>query len=125
MSDSVRPHGQQSTRLLCPRDSPGKSTGLGCHFLLQKEATEPQVSGSLDDRLMSKDRQVKVKVSCSIMSDSLQLYELGTARLLCPRDSPGKSTGVGCHALLQGIFPTRGLNLRLLHLLIERQVLYH
>ena len=31
------------------------------------------------------------------------------ARLLCPWDSPGKSTGVGCHALLQGIFPTQGL----------------
>ena len=32
-------------------------------------------------------------------------------------DSLGKSTGVGCHALLQGIFLTQGLNLRLLHLL--------
>ena len=31
-------------------------------------------------------------------------------RLLCPCDSPGKNTGVGCHALLQGIFPTQGLN---------------
>ena len=30
-------------------------------------------------------------------------------------DSPGKSTGVGCHFLLQGIFPTQGLNLCLLH----------
>ena len=29
-------------------------------------------------------------------------------------DSPGKKTGVGCHALLQGIFPTQGLNLHLL-----------
>ena len=29
--------------------------------------------------------------------------------LLCPCDSPGKNTGVGCHALLQGIFPTQGL----------------
>ena len=28
------------------------------------------------------------------------------AKLLCPWDSPGKNTGVGCHALLQGIFPT-------------------
>ena len=28
-------------------------------------------------------------------------------------DSPGKNTGVGCHALLQGIFTTQGLNLRL------------
>ena len=31
-------------------------------------------------------------------------------RLLCPWDSPGKNTGVGCHALLQGIFPTQGWN---------------
>ena len=34
MSDSVRPHGLQPSRLLCPWDSPGKSTGVGCHFLL-------------------------------------------------------------------------------------------
>ena len=37
--------------------------------------------------------------------------------LLCPWDSPGKSTRVGCHFLLQGIFPTQGLNLNLLYLL--------
>ena len=36
-------------------------------------------------------------------------------------DSPGKNTGVGCHALLQGIFPTQGLNPGLLHC---RQILY-
>ena len=35
-------------------------------------------------------------------------------RLLCPWDSPGKNTGVGCHYLPQGIFPTRGSNLCLL-----------
>ena len=38
-------------------------------------------------------------------------------RLLCPWDSPGKNTGVGCHALPQGIFPTQGSNLGLLCLL--------
>ena len=37
------------------------------------------------------------------------------ARLLCPWDSPGKNTGVGCHFLLQGIFPTQESNLGLLH----------
>ena len=37
-------------------------------------------------------------------------------------DSPGKNTGVGCHALLQGIFPTQGSNWGLLHC---RQILYH
>ena len=37
-------------------------------------------------------------------------------------DSPSKNIGVGCHALLQGIFPTQGLNPGLLHC---RQILYH
>uniref|UniRef100_A0AAA9TT95 MICOS complex subunit n=1 Tax=Bos taurus TaxID=9913 RepID=A0AAA9TT95_BOVIN len=50
------------------------------------------------------------------MSYSLQPYGLWTTRLLCTWDSPGKNTGVGCHALLQGIFPTQGWNLCLLHL---------
>ena len=35
MSDSLRPHGLQSTKFLCPWDFPGKSTRVGCHFLLQ------------------------------------------------------------------------------------------
>ena len=42
-------------------------------------------------------------------------------RLLRPWDFPGKSTGVGCHFLLQGIFPTQELNPGLLHC---RQTLY-
>ena len=46
-------------------------------------------------------------------------------QLLCPWDSPGKSTGMGCHALLQGIFLTWGLNLHLLQLLHCRQIPYH
>ena len=41
----------------------------------------------------------------------------------CPWDSPGKNTGVGCHALLQGILPIQGLNLCLLWLLHSRQIL--
>ena len=35
VSASSRPHGLQPTRLLCPWDSPGKSTGVGCHCLLR------------------------------------------------------------------------------------------
>ena len=34
-SNSLRPHGLQSARLLCSWDSPGKNTGVGSHFLLQ------------------------------------------------------------------------------------------
>ena len=39
------------------------------------------------------------------------------AMLLSPWDTPGKDTGVGCHSLLQGIFPTQGSNPHFLHLL--------
>ena len=35
MSNSVRPHRRQPTRLPHPWDSPGRNTGVGCHFLLQ------------------------------------------------------------------------------------------
>ena len=40
------------------------------------------------------------KWSCSVVSDSLQPHGLQPTRLLHPWDSPGKSTGVGCHCLL-------------------------
>ena len=48
MSDSVQPHRRQSTRLPCPWGSPGKSTGVGCHFLLQcvKVKSESEVAQS-------------------------------------------------------------------------------
>ena len=48
MSDSVQPHGLQPTRLLPPWDSPGKNTGVGCHFLLQcmKVESESEVAQS-------------------------------------------------------------------------------
>ena len=48
MSDSVRPHRWQPTRLPHPWDSPGKNTGVGCHFLLQrmKVRSESEVSQS-------------------------------------------------------------------------------
>ena len=48
MSDSVRPHRQQPTRLHCPWDSPGKNPGVGCHFLLQymKVKSESEVAQS-------------------------------------------------------------------------------
>ena len=48
MSDSVQPHRQQPTRLPRPWDSPGKNTGVGCHFLLQcmKVISEREVAQS-------------------------------------------------------------------------------
>ena len=48
MSDSMQPHRRQPTRLLRPWDSPGKNTGVGCHFLLQcmKVKSESEVTQS-------------------------------------------------------------------------------
>ena len=51
----------------------------------------------------------------------LQLHGLKLARLLCLWDSPGKNAGVGCHFLIQSIFPTQESNPGLLHC---RQTLY-
>ena len=53
---------------------------------------------------------------------TLRPHGLQPARLLCPWHSPGKNTGVGCHFLPQGIFPTQGSNWHLLHC---RRILYH
>ena len=57
--------------------------------------------------------------SCLLRPSGLQ-----PSRLLCPWDSPGKNTGVGCHARLQGIFLAQGSNLHLLKLLHCRWILH-
>ena len=76
MSDSVQPHRWQPTRLLCPWDSPGKNTGVNCHFLLQCMHTCQ---------------------AASVMSDSVWPHGQQPTRLLRPQDSPGKNTEVSCH----------------------------
>ena len=54
-----------------------------------------------------------VSVITTVLPGKTTLYVVAH-RLLCPWDSPGKNTGMGCYALLQGIFPTQGSNLHLL-----------
>ena len=55
--------------------------------------------------------------ACSVVSNSLQPHGLCSlpGLVLCPWDFPGMNTGVGCHFLLQGIFPIQKSNLHLLH----------
>ena len=56
---------------------------------------------------------VECTLCCAWSLSHFQLFAtrgLQSTRLPCPWDSSGKNTGVGCHALLQGIFPTLGLN---------------
>ena len=85
MSDSVRPCRQQPTRLPHPWDSPGKNTGVGCHFLLQcmKVKSESEVAQSC-------------LTSSNPMDGSLpgsSIHGIFQAKVL----------GVGCHCLLRTI----------------------
>ena len=65
MSNSAQPHRQQPTRLRHPWDSPGKNTGVGCHFLLQymKVKSESEVPQS---RLTLRD-----PMDCSLPGSSV------------------------------------------------------
>ena len=76
-----------------------KTTGVATRSLVTSPSGNPRrLTGSSS-------------VSCLVTSDSLQLHRLGSSRLLCPWNSPGKSTAVHSHSLLQGIFLTQGSNL--------------
>ena len=75
--------------------------------------------------MMSIDKHLGAVCVCSVGSDSLQLHGLKLTRILCPWDFPGKNVGVGCHFLLQGIFPTQGSNLVSCVSCIGRQKFYH
>ena len=82
MSDSVLPQRRQPTRLPRPWDSPGKNTGVGCHFLLQ---------------CMKVKSESAVTQSCPTLSDPMDCSLPGSS---VHGIFPGKSTGVGCHCLL-------------------------
>ena len=64
MSDSMRPHRRQPTRLPHPWDSPGKNTGVGCHFLLQ---------------CMKVKSESEVAQSCPTLSDPMDGSPLGSS----------------------------------------------
>src|SRR5574341_2275885 len=83
MSNSVRPHRQQPIRLPCPWDSPGKNTGMGCHFLLHrmKVKRESEVAQSCPTHSNPMD--------CSLPGSSI--HGIFQARVL----------ERGCHCLLQ------------------------
>ena len=111
VSDPQWPHGLQPSRLLHPWDFPGRSTGVGCHCLFLATA-------------------LYFPFCCAVLSHFSCVWlfvTLWTVAHQAPlsMDSPGKSTGIGCHALLQEIFLTQGSNPCLLHLPHGRHGLYH
>ena len=86
MSNSVRPQRQQPTRSHAPAHPiPG---------ILQARTLE---RGAI---AFSKHESEKWEWRCSVVSNSSWPHGLQPTRLLCPWDSPGKTTGVGCHCLL-------------------------
>ena len=68
---------------------------------------------------------VCVCVNCSVISDSLRPQGLQLARLLCPWNSPGKSTRVGIYSLIQGIFPIQESNPCLQHNYVKMNTLFN
>ena len=127
LSDSVRPRRRQPPRLPRPWDSPGESTGAGCHYLLQcmtvkgeREVAQPcptlrepmgcsppgsSAPGILQARALEwvplpspMHDSERWKGSRSAVSDSLRPHGLQPPRLPRPWDSPGESTGVGATA---------------------------
>ena len=63
---------------------------------------------------LTKGGSLLLLFSCQVLSHLFASPWTELARLLCPWDFSRKNTGVGCLFLLQGIFPTQGLNLCLL-----------
>ena len=80
-----------------------------CHEVIDNSFTEDCLGSESEN------------VSHSAVPNSA-IHRLYPTRLLCPWNSPGKNTGVGCRSLLQGIVPTQGSNLGLSHC---RQILHH
>ena len=89
VSDSLRPHESQPTRLPRPWDSPGKNTRVGCHFLIQcmKVKSESEVIQSCPT-LHLESGFSSVQFSRSVVSDSLRPHESQHARPPCPSPTP-------------------------------------
>ena len=139
MFNSSWPHGLKPSRLLCPWHFPGKNTGVGCHFLLQgifptqgsnplSLASSALAGGFFTTALPGEPIQNKEFFKNAIAQCKKCNNHKGSTWFLlrvqlCSLnryvqvpdssvhgDSPGKNTGVGCHVLLQGVFPTQGSN---------------
>ena len=90
MSDSVRPHRWQPTRLPHPWDSPGKNTGVGCHFLLQcvKVKSESEATHSC----LTCSNPMNCRLPGSSIHGILQARVLGWVAIAFSR-----AAAIGCH----------------------------
>ena len=95
----------QPTPVFLPGESQGLGSGVGCRLWDHTELDTTEVT---QQQLQQQQPQGPQHT-----------------RLLCPWDCPGKTTGVGCHSLLQGIFPTQGSTHISCFSCIGRGILYH
>ena len=104
-----------------------------CHLFSKVKPDHP--TWNFNTHRLSQPHTAELPSSCSVFFSQhlhvlhcfsrVQLFATLWTVALCPWDSPGKNTGVGCRALLQGILSTQGSNPGLLNLLQLLQVLYH
>ena len=114
----------QPSPVFLPGESQGRGSLVGCHLWCCTESDTTEVAQQQQQLIIKiqlgltypfSDWNIKIRVcvcvhACSVasvVSNSLQPYELQPTRLLCPCDSSGKNTGMGCHLLLQAIFVTQ------------------
>ena len=114
VSDSQRPHGLQPTRLLCPWDFPGKSTGVGCHCLLQKLSIRKRILNLEDVTLkitesvagleQLEQRGKKSHLQCNLLLKCCKLtstavIQNGYLSILCPSGDRANKAGQGLSSL--------------------------
>ena len=63
--NSLQPHRLQPARLLCPWDFPGKNTGVGCHFLLQKDINS-LISKVSPSRTLMSGEEIRLRTQATI-----------------------------------------------------------
>ena len=127
--DSLQLYGLRPSRLLYPWNSPGKSTGMACHLLLQgsswprdQEATSPEFPALASGTTVPPGKPLKPRVCVWVFSCFSGVWLFATiwtvaCQAPCPWNFPGKNSGVACHIFLQFIFLIQGSNLLLLPLL--------
>ena len=96
-------------------EEPGGLQSMGCKRVGHDLETKQQQTVRKEGREGGRQGLLLLLLSHSVVSHSLQPHGLQPTRLLCPWNSSGKNTGVGCHALLQRILLTQGSNPGFLH----------
>ena len=110
MSDSSRLHGLQSTRLLCPWDVPGKSTGVGCHYVLRSKALTLFIIAivpgglSLQEKIERANQFLKSAIKIITQKTFLEWKEPLPIALLCTSIAPKEQVGLSPYEILYGTF---------------------